>query len=389
MDLKESRELTEFRAKIGEWISAYLPATLREPFEYEGMGAPSGQEAWYASLVEKNWFACNWPRQYGGAGFSVPEQIIFTDECIRQGAPVPTGFGIRMVGPLILEFGEDWQKQRFLPPIARNAEQWCQGYSEPNAGSDLAALQTRAVLEGEHFIVNGQKIWTSRAHKADWIFVLVRTSNEGKPQQGISFLLVDMKSPGVSIKPIRQLDGHAEFFETFFDEVKVPAKNLVGQINQGWGMAKALLAHERVGTGTNVDLDGLLKRIRRLTDSYGGEEGAMRKDPSFRRKLARLEMDRDCLAATRYRMLTAMMQGRVPGPESSIFKLYQSELCQRVYDLALEVMGPDAACWYDERLAPDAFAMPMAMTITRAMSIYAGSNEVQRNIIAKQVLQLP
>jgi alkylation response protein AidB-like acyl-CoA dehydrogenase len=249
-------------------------------------------------------------------------------------------------------------------------------------------LQARAVPEGEAFIVNGQKTWTSRAHLADWIFVLVRTDTGVQKQRGISFILVDMKSPGVSIRPIKQIDGQAEFFETFFDNVKVPAENMVGKINEGWTMAKHLLGHERASTGGNVD-GHLLDRLKSLASRYEQDGRPLMKGRDFRDRLARLEMDADCLRYTRYRMLTALMQGKAPGPESSIFKLYQSELVQRICDLALEAMGPDSMRWYDKTMAPDAYEFPMATNIHRAMSIYSGSNEVQRNIIAKQVLGLP
>ncbi|HUJ75365.1 MAG TPA: acyl-CoA dehydrogenase family protein, partial [bacterium] len=293
------------------------------------------------------------------------------------------------VGPLILQFGTAEQKQRHLPPIAKHEIIWCQGYSEPNSGSDLASLKTSAVLEGDHFTVNGQKIWTSRAQQAQWIFVLVRTDTTVQQQRGISFLLVDMGTPGVSIRPIRQIDGQAEFFETFFDNVKVPKENLVGKMNEGWTMAKALLGHERVSTGANVDMARLLGRVRKLAGKYERDGHPILKDREFRNRLAQLEMDADCLRYTRYRMQTAVMQGKAPGPESSIFKLYQSELVQRSYALGMEVLGPDSASWYDEHLDADAYEFPMYDNIFRAMSIFSGSNEIQRNIISKRVLSLP
>ncbi|MEE8434814.1 MAG: acyl-CoA dehydrogenase family protein, partial [bacterium] len=205
----------------------------------------------------------------------------------------------------------------------------------------------------------------------------------------ISFLLIDMKTPGITIRPIDQIDGLSAFYETFFDNVEVPVENMVGEINEGWGMAKALLAHERSGTGANVDVKGLVGNIKTLARDYEKDGRPVLEDESFRQRLAQLEMDADGLLYTRYRMLTALLQGRAPGPEASIFKLYQSEVCQELYELALEAMGPDAARWYDKNLAPEAFEMPMQMTITRAMSIYSGSNEIQRNIIAKRVLNLP
>jgi alkylation response protein AidB-like acyl-CoA dehydrogenase len=389
MDMKESPELAAFRKSIREWVTDNLPTDLRDPYGYHGLEDSDGTDRWYGQLARRGWLAYRWPKEYGGAGFSPAEQIVFVDELRNCGAPVPRGFGISMVGPLLLEFGTDWQKERFLPPIARHEEAWCQGYSEPNAGSDLAALQTRAVREGEHYLVNGQKVWTSRANRADWIFVLVRTSTGGSPQRGISFLLIDMKTPGLTLRPIKQIDGLSGFFETFFDNVAVPVRNLVGRENEGWSMAKALLAHERTSTGENVDVTGLVRRLKDMAQTCEKDGRPMLSDPDFRDRLARLEMDADCLRYTRYRMMTAVMQGRTPGPEASIFKVFQSELCQALYDLALEALGPEAAAWYDGNQPPLTYDIPMQMTITRAMSIYAGSNEIQRNIIAKRVLNLP
>ena len=389
MDMHESPELTAFREEVRDWVQANKPSDLHRPYTYAGLEDNEVVNRWYRKLGERHWLAYRWPEQWGGPGFSPTQQIVFADELRSCGVTVPRGFGVSMVGPLILEFGSDWQKERFLLPIAEHRELWCQGYSEPNAGSDLASLQTKAELDGDHFIVNGQKIWTSRANLADWTFVLVRTSSEGPPQRGISFLLIDMKAEGVSIRPIKQLDGQQGFYETFFDNAKVPMQNLVGKINEGWSMAKALLAHERSSTGEHVDVGRLIRTIKSLARKYERDGRPVLEDESFRQRLARLEMDADGLRYTRYRMLTALMQGRTPGPEASIFKLFQSELCQALYDLASEAMGPDAARWYDEALAEEAYDVPMQMTITRAMSIYAGSNEIQRNIIAKRVLSLP
>jgi len=389
MDIQESAELSAFRAEVREWVMANKVDEVHAPFTYSGLEDNEAVIKWYKRLADHHWLAYRWPKDWGGPGFSPSEQIVFGDELRHCGMPVPRGFGISMVGPLILEFGNDAQRQRFLPPIAEHREFWCQGYSEPNAGSDLASLQTKAELQGDHFIVNGQKIWTSKANIADWIFLLVRTSTEGSPQRGISFLLVDMKTPGVTIRPIKQIDGLSGFYETFFDNVKVPVENMVGEINQGWSMAKALLAHERSSTGEHVDLPGLFNTIKSLARTYEKDGRPVLEDESFRQRLARLEMDADGLRYTRYRLLTALMQGKTPGPEASIFKMFQAELCQALYDLALEAMGPESVAWYDESLAPEAYDIPMQMTITRAMSIYAGSNEIQRNIIGKRVLNLP
>ena len=389
MDMKESPELMRFRAGIREWVQANLPQGLQNPFEYTGIEAREGTNAWFRLLAGQGWLAYRWPKSYGGSGFSPAEQIVFVDELRNCDAPIPHGFGLSMVGPLLIQFGTPAQKERFLLPIARHEEIWCQGYSEPNSGSDLASLQTRAVRDGEGYVIDGQKTWTSAADKADWIFALVRTSSDGAPQKGISFMLIDMKSPGVSIRPINQIDGLSGFFETFFDNVRVPETQRVGEENHGWDMAKALLAHERTGTGETVDLPALFARVKKLATMYEQGGRPLAEHPLFRDRMAALEMDADCLRFTRYRLMTAVMQGRTPGAEASIFKLFQSELLQSLYDLASETMGPDAVRWYDATLDALRYDIPMQMTITRAMSIYAGSNEIQRNIIAKRVLGLP
>ena len=390
MDLRESPELADFRKDVRKWVLANMPKEAPSPYQHRGLEEDDYITIWFKTLAKKKWLAFRWPEQFGGAGFSEARQLVFVDELMRCGAPVPRGFGISMVGPLIYQFGTDWQKERFLPRIAAHQEIWCQGYSEPNSGSDLASLQTRAELQdGDHFLVNGQKIWTSRADAASWIFALVRTDNTGKKQEGISFLLVDMSTPGVSIKPIKQINGTEGFFETFFDDVKVPMKNIVGEINKGWTMAKALLGHERVMTGANVDMNRLIEGLKTTATQYERTGQPVLQDATYRDRMAQLEMDADCLRYTRYRMNTAVMRGETPGPESSIFKVYQAELCQRLYDWGMDAMGIDGSRWYDESLSEEAFDIPMSMTITRAMSIYSGSNEVQRNIISKRVLGLP
>ena len=389
MDMQETQEMAAFRREVRDWVKANMQKEKADPYNYVGLGDREGQDEWFARLGKKGWLAFRWPTSVGGSGFNDWQQLIFADEVLACGTQIPAGFGLNMVGPLILQFGTEEQKREHLPPISRHEIIWCQGYSEPNSGSDLASLQTRAVLDGDHFVVNGQKIWTSRAQQAQWIFCLVRTDPKVQHQRGISFLLIDMRTPGVTIRPIRQIDGHAEFFETFFDNVRVPVKNLVGKINEGWTMAKALLGHERTGTNANMDMNRLFSRIKKLASDHERDGQPLMKDKDFRNRLAQLEMDSDCMRYTRYRLISAMMQGKAPGPESSILKLFQTDLLQDIYELAMNVLGPDSMAWYDKSLAPEAFDIPMYDAIFRAVSIYAGSNEIQRNIISKRVLGLP
>jgi alkylation response protein AidB-like acyl-CoA dehydrogenase len=387
--MRETKEMAGFRREVRDWVKANMPKKKADPYDYVGLGDREGQDDWFKALGRKGWLAFRWPKSVGGSGFTDWQQIVFADEVQNCGAQIPGGFGLSMVGPLILQFGTEEQKRQHLPPIAKHEIVWCQGYSEPNSGSDLASLQTRAVLDGDRFTVNGQKTWTSRAQEAQWIFCLVRTDPKVQQQRGISFLLIDMRTPGVSIRPIRQIDGQAEFFETFFDNVRVPATNLVGKINEGWTMAKALLGHERSSTNANMDMNGLFSRIKKVASNSERDGQPLLKDRDFRNKLAQLEMDSDCMRYTRYRLLSALMQGKAPGPESSIVKLFQTDLLQDIYELAMNVLGPDSMAWYDKSLPAEAFDIPMYDAIFRAVSIYSGSNEIQRNIVSKRVLGLP
>ncbi|MBI3994090.1 MAG: acyl-CoA dehydrogenase family protein [Candidatus Lambdaproteobacteria bacterium] len=392
MDMRESPELTCFRHEVREWIQANVPPNpWGEPYRYEGTDVRTFPHEWCRILGQKGWLAYTWPKQYGGPGFSPAEQLVFEDECSRAGAPIPFGFGTAMIGPTLMQFGTEAQQQRFLPRIASHEEVWCQGYSEPNAGSDLASLQTRAELsaDGNFFTVNGQKIWTSDGHHADWIFLLVRTDPGARKQKGISFLVADMKTPGITLRPIQQIDGGWGFNETFFEDVRVPAENLVGKLNDGWTVAKALLENERSSSGGN-DVEAMLKRVRGLAANFPGQSGAsMLQDGKTRQRLAQLEMDADCFRYTRFRVETSLVKGGTLGPEMSLLKLYLSELSQRVHQFGLDALGPDSAAWYDTRLPLEAYDMPMLAAIDRAFTIYSGSSEIQRTVIAKRVLGLP
>jgi alkylation response protein AidB-like acyl-CoA dehydrogenase len=390
MDMRESTEVQAFRAEVRGWLEAHAPNLKDDPYTYRGLDTALFSHDWFRILGQQGWLAYTWPQEYGGPGWDTARQLAFEDELRRLGLPLPFGFGLSLLGPPLMQFGTEAQKQRFLPPIARHEDIWCQGYSEPGAGSDLASLQTRAELsaDGRTFTVNGQKIWTSAADQAQWIFLLVRTDPSAPKHKGISFLLVAMDSPGIEIRPIRQIDGQAGFYETFFENVQVPAENLLGGLNDGWNVAKSLLESERAALA-QADMNGFLERVKRIARSYPAGDGTMLDDAGFRDHIAQLEMDADVFRYTRYRIESALVSGNRPGPESAFFKLYLSELSQRAHTAGLRAMGPDAAAWYDPRLSPDAFDLPMSNAIDRAITIYSGSSEVQRNIIAKRVLGLP
>lgn len=392
MDLKFSPEEEEFRLTVRKWISENLPEQFKKRADTGAVGSRSNRVGWYKKLAEKGWLCQSWPKEYGGPGWSLAQQVIFSEEASAQGAPGPD-MGVYMVGPLLIEYGTKEQKERFLPPITRGEELWCQGYSEPNAGSDLANLALRAERDGDDYILNGQKIWTSGANDADWIFILVRTDmttlTTGKKQTGISFVLSPMKVPGIRIEPIKQITDESHFYETFFTDVRVPVKYRVGNENEGWTIAKRLLAHERVGLGSAKTFRKTLGRLTELAKTTKLNGHYAIEDHEVRQKLAKLHMELDALSATDYRGLTNLLQGQMPGPESSITKLYGSELFQHMNDLALEIIGPAAQLWDDPTLADIEQGWPKGAVGSRAWSIFSGTSEIQRNIISQNVLGMP
>ncbi|MDB5316286.1 MAG: mcd, partial [Rhodospirillales bacterium] len=338
---------------------------------------------WYFKLSEKGWLAPGWPQQFGGLGLSPPKLIILTEEYERYGVARTNDHGIIMLGPLVIQYGTDAQKQHFLPKILSGEHIWCQGYSEPNSGSDLASLRTEAIRDGDHYIVNGQKIWTTLAGDANWIFLLVRTDKTAKKQEGISFLLVDMTTPGITVKPIINLELHDEFSEVFFDNVRVPAENLVGQLNKGWDMAKALLSFERIYLGSPRQSAYALARLKQLTEKMGVAE-----DPTFLERYAQLRLDLEDLKALYGTYVDILKRGGTLGPDVSMLKIFQSELFQRITDTMLEIAGENAGLLdpIDGNLNLNATGLYIQ---ARPATIYGGSNEIQRNIIAKNVLELP
>lgn len=387
MDLKFSKEDEDFRLMAREWITKNLPAYFRDNSDPGAVSSRRKRLPWYEKLAEKGWLCASWPKAAGGPGWTLAQQAIFAEEASNQGAPGPD-MGVYMVGPMLIEYGNEEQKKRFLPPIAAAKEFWCQGYSEPNAGSDLANLALRAERDGDDYVLNGQKIWTSGANEADWIFILARTDSKTKKrQEGISFLLAPMNTPGIRIEPIKQITDESHFYETFFTDVRVPVVNRVGGENSGWTIAKRLLAHERVGLGAARTFRSSLNRAIKLAQTKKGVDGRIQ-DRVTRHKLAHLSMQLDALAAVDYRVITQLLHGHMPGPESSIVKLFGSELFQHICDVALDVQGPESLVWAEGE-GDGMHGWAKMATQSRAYSIFSGTSEIQRNIISERVLGMP
>ena len=390
MDLTFTEEEEAFRQEVRAWIPEAMPEDIREKARGAGGFTPEDSATWHRILHAKGWAAPHWPKEVGGTGWDAARRFIFNEEMELAGAPPLSVFGLSMVGPLIISFGTEAQKKRFLPQILSGEEFWCQGYSEPGSGSDLASLRTTAEDAGDHFIVNGQKTWTSYAQYADWVFCLVRTDQSVKKQAGITFLLIDLKSPGVEVKPMLTLGHTPAFCDTFFDNVKVPKENVVGGINQGWTMAKALLGHERTLLAMVGPCQNVLQKVKRIAASKSVHGRSMLEDPIWRAKIARLEMRFRAHTMVSYRALADQQKGKMPGPESSILKVVGTKLIQELTELAMEVMGESSLTWYNEGLCPAVEeSIGPYFCYERAATIYGGSNEIQRNVIAKMILQLP
>ncbi|MFO0990006.1 MAG: acyl-CoA dehydrogenase family protein [Alphaproteobacteria bacterium] len=396
MNLDLSPELRAFRDEVRAFIRAELPADIKEKVQKGLHVGKDDYVRWQKILHKKGWVAPGWPKDYGGTGWSPMQRYIFDDEIGKSGAPRVIPFGLVMVAPVIMKFGTEAQKREHLPKILRSEVWWCQGYSEPGAGSDLAGLKTRAVKEGDHYVVNGQKTWTTLAQHADWIFCLVRTDPAAKKQEGISFILIDMKSPGVSVKPIVTMDGGAEVNEVFFDNVKVPLANLVGPENEGWTVAKYLLGHERTNIADIGRAKHQLARVKEIAAAERAEGGALLDDPEFRDRIADVELDLSALDATILRIVAAEAGGRPPGAEASLLKIKGSELQQALTELLIEAVGyygfpynreAMEHGWNEPPIGPD-YAAPLAPAYfnMRKTTIYGGSNEVQRGILAKFVM---
>ena len=395
MNLSFSEEDLKFQDEVRSFIAENYPADIKNKMDN---GIPVSKDdilTWQRILSKKGWFAVNWPEEYGGTGWSITQKHIFQNELANANTPTLVPFGVSMCGPVVYTFGTQEQKDRFLPGIINNDVWWCQGYSEPGSGSDLASLKTKAVKDGDHYIVNGTKTWTTMAQHADWIFCLVRTETTDIKQQGISFLLIDMKTPGVEVKPIITIDGSHEVNMVYLDNVKVPVENLIGEEGAGWNIAKFLLAHERTGIGGIPALKREIRRLREITSELPLGEGFLKDDELFMDKLNKLEIDLLAAEYSELRTLAAMSKGGHPGPESSILKIKGTDLQQGLSDLFVEALGYYAHPFMSEddlisnegRIGPDFAANVMPHYLNyRKVSIYGGSNEIQRNVIAKAVL---
>ena len=395
MDLAFSKEEMAFREEVRTFFKDNVPPATRQKLVEGRHLSKDEMVAWWRILNKKGWGCSHWPKEYGGTGWTSVQHYIFNEELQMHPAPAPLAFGVSMVGPVIYTFGNEKQKKQYLPRIANVDDWWCQGFSEPGSGSDLASLKTKAERKGDKYIINGQKTWTTLAQHADWIFCLCRTDPDAKKQSGISFILIDMKSKGITRRPIQTIDGGVEVNEVFFDDVVVPAENLVGEENKGWDYAKFLLGNERVNIARVGMSKERIRRIKELASNVMPGDKPLIEDPQFRQKLAATEIELKALELTQMRVVAA--EGKhgkgKPDPASSILKIKGSEIQQTLTELLLEVTGPFALPFMPEGEGQNEegdWASPIAPTYFnyRKVSIYGGSNEIQRNIIAKAVLGL-
>ena len=398
MDLNYTSEQQAFRREVREFIAAHLPPDIARRVGGHQRLRKDDITRWQRILFDRGWAAPGWPVEFGGAGWDPVRRHIFEEECHAAHAPVQLVFGLSMVGPVLIAFGTPAQQQRFLPKILSGEHWWCQGYSEPGAGSDLASLKMRAERRGDHYVVNGQKTWNTLGQYADWIFCLVRTNPDARQQEGISFLLIDMKSPGITVQPIVMLDGGREINDIFFDDVKVPVENRIGDENRGWTYAKFLLGHERVGIADVPHCKELLRRLKAIARETGANGRPLLEDARFRDKIAQVEIELTALEITLLRVLAAEQQKRAPGPEGSILKIRGSEIGQRLYELTMQACAHAALPYLPETLEDGGDGAPVGGAHApatapeyfnwRKTTIFGGSNEIQKNIIAKMILGL-
>jgi len=399
MDINYTAEERAFRDEVRTFLNDKLPKDIASKVKEHKRLGKEDTIRWQKILNEQGWLALHWPVEHGGTGWSPIQKHIFEEECAEAGAPTVLPFGVNMVAPVIIKFGTQEQKDHYLPRILRSDDWWCQGYSEPGAGSDLAGLKTRAVRDGDHYIVNGQKTWTTLGQHANMIFCLVRTDPDAKKQEGISFLLIDMeKSEGITVRPLITLDGEHEVNEVFFDDVKVPVENLVGEENKGWTCAKYLLTFERTGIAGVGSSKAALAHLKQVAREQQVNGKPLIEEPHFRSRLADVEMELMSLEMTNLRTVAAAEAGGVPGAESSFLKIMGTELRQEITDLFRRAAGPHALPFLPEQLAGDfdgdtvgpEFAGSVASRYFnfRKLSIFGGSNEIQKNIISKMILGL-
>lgn len=395
MELSFSPEEIAFRDEVRAFLAQNLPDDIAVKVREGRELTKSDMERWHAILNARGWLATTWPKEHGGPGWTPVQRHIFEEECCLAFAPRIVPFGLHMLGPVLMKFGTEEQKAEILPRILDGRDWWCQGYSEPGAGSDLASLKTRAERDGDHYVVNGQKTWTTLGQHANRIFCLVRTSTDGKPQQGISFVLVDLDTPGIEMRPIRLIEGGYDVNEVFFTDIRVPVERLVGEENQGWTIAKYLLTYERTniaGVGFSVQALEQLKALARRTRRSGAR---LIDNPLFAARLGELEIDLEAMKITNLRMLSDAQKNGSPGPESSMLKIKGTVIRQALNDLLRRALGPAAAPFPSEdlegnlALVPPEHARNAARYFNdRKLSIFGGSNEIQKNILAKAMLEL-
>ena len=398
MDLNFTPQEEAFRAEVQAFLKAKLPERIATKVKAGQRLTRADQDEWHAILNERGWLANHWPEAYGGPGWGAVEKFIFDTECALAGGPRIVPFGVNMLGPVLIKFGNEAQKKYWLPRILSGEDWWCQGYSEPGAGSDLASVKTTAVRQRDHYIVNGQKTWTTQGQHANMIFCLVRTDREAKAQSGISFLLVDMNSPGVELRPIRTLDGDKEVNEVFFTDVKVPVENLVGEENKGWTYAKYLLTYERTGIAGVGFCIAALAKLKVVAAKVMKNGQPLDQDPLFAARMAQVEIDLENMKTTNLRVIAAVAGGGVPGAESSMLKIRGTEIRQEILSLIRRAVGPYALPFIeeaqyegyaDEPVGPKEAATAAANYFNyRKLSIFGGSNEIQKNIISKMILGL-
>jgi alkylation response protein AidB-like acyl-CoA dehydrogenase len=398
MDFKYSDEAEAFRQEFRTWLAANMPPR-RTATDDDDIGSEivrTNEDDWKYSLEwhrkmnSGGWVGVNWPKAYGGRGATLEQMVVFNEEMVRAHAPgIVNGLGIMLVGPTLIHWGTEEQKKRYVPKILSAEEIWCQGYSEPGAGSDVASLNTRAIEEGDDFIVNGQKVWTSGADRADWCILLVRTDPEAPKHKGISYLLVDMHSPGVTVRPLVQMTGEKGFNEVFFEDVRVPKKNLVGEKNQGWQVAVTTLMFERSSIATMRDMMTSVKKLAALAKKIARNGGTAWDDTGVRQKIASFACEAAALRYGTMRQLTRRLKGLPPGPEGSVGKLAASDVNLRMAKFALELLGPYSQFEHGAPLALDGGSWNFRMLAARAFTIAGGTSEIQHNIIGERVLGLP